>query len=58
MLLRQGTERIEVVVRKEGGGSVKGANETAADEKTAGGAQETLCKSRTETLFFFLKADS
>ena len=37
MLLRQGTERIEVVVRKEGGGSVKGANETAADEKTAGG---------------------
>ncbi len=39
MLLRQGTERIEVVVRKEGGGSVKGANESAADEKTAGGAQ-------------------
>ena len=39
MLLRQGTERIEVVVRKEGGGSVKGANETAADEKTAGGGQ-------------------
>ena len=39
MLLRQGTERIEVVVRKEGGGSVKGANETSADEKTAGGGQ-------------------
>ena len=39
MLLRQGTERIEVVVRKEGGVSVKGANETAADEKTAGGGQ-------------------
>lgn len=41
MLLRQGTERIEVVVRKEGGGSVKGANETAADEKTASGEKDT-----------------
>lgn len=41
MLLRQGTERIEVVVRKEGGGSVKGANESAADEKTASGEKDT-----------------
>ena len=40
MLLRQGTERIEVVVRKEGGVSVKGANEAAADEKTAGGEKD------------------
>lgn len=39
MLYQKGTQRIEVIVRKEGGGSVAGANETDTDD--VGGKKTT-----------------
>lgn len=48
MLYQQGTQRIEVIVRKEGGGGTPGANETDTDDI---GSQESSKNLRNISLY-------
>lgn len=48
MLYQQGTQRIEVIVRKEGGGGTPGANETDTDDI---GSQESAKNLRDISLY-------
>lgn len=48
MLYQQGTQRIEIIVRKEGGGGTPGANETDTDDI---GSQESAQNLRNISLY-------
>lgn len=48
MLYQQGTQRIEIIVRKEGGGGTTGANETDTDDI---GSQESAKNLRNISLY-------